>query len=146
MDISDDFIEQYKPELSTIFVDRFELDPFYKKFADLSIMEFDEDSLAMTGIIKLADLLTEDSFRKEGKLVVRSPMPDTYNVVSKTIGADINDLFTVIGLGEYLEVREMLTQRQQEALKKSGPPRHVPEGKAAVHASTDKGERRASSR
>jgi hypothetical protein len=146
MEISDDFIDRYKTELSTIFVDRFELDPFYKRFTDLSIVEFDEDSLAMVGIIKLAELLIEDSFRKYGKLVVRSPMPDDQQVLSKTIGADIQNLFGVIGVEEYLEVREKMTQRQKDALqKKRGLHRRDAAGDAPLHSPAAKGVRRPTS-
>jgi len=118
MDLSDEFIQKYEVNLATTVIERLELDPFLKRAVDMSIMEFDEDSLSLVGTIKLAEALTEDSFKKYGKLVLRSPMPDQTNIVVKTPGDDIRKLFAALGVEEYLEVRESPTQRQREALEK----------------------------
>jgi hypothetical protein len=120
MDISDSFIQNYETYFATYIVEKLRLDPFLKKAVDMSALEFDEDSLSLVGIIKLAETLTEDSFRKYGKLVLRSPMPDKFNIVAKTPGDDIKKLFGALGVEEYLEIREVPTQRQKETLEKHG--------------------------
>jgi hypothetical protein len=120
MDISDSFIQNYETYFATSIVEKLRLDPFLKKAVDMSALEFDEDSLSLVGIIKLAETLTEDSFRKYGKLVLRSPMPDKFNIVAKTPGDDIKKLFGALGVEEYLEIREVPTQRQKETLEKHG--------------------------
>jgi hypothetical protein len=71
-DISDEFIQKYEAYLAGRLIDRLKLDPFLKKAVDMSIVEFDEDSFSLAGVIKLAEALTEDSFKKHGKLVLRS--------------------------------------------------------------------------
>jgi hypothetical protein len=85
-------------------------------------VEFDEDSFALAGIIKLAEALTEDSFAKFDKLVVRSPLPDGQGIVERTPGSDLKKVFSILGVEEYLEIQERPTQRQQEAAKKKKPP------------------------
>jgi hypothetical protein len=67
------------------------------------------------GIIKLAEALVEDSFKKYGKLVLRSPMPDTYEVLSRTPASDIKTLFAILDIEDFLEIREVLTERQKAA-------------------------------
>jgi len=118
MNIADDFIQKNEGHLAARIIDRLGLDPSLKQTLDLSSLEFDEYSLAVVGIIKLAEALTEDSFVKYGKLVLRSPMPDNKNIVVKTPGNDIKKLFAALGVEDFLEVQEILTPLQKEALKK----------------------------
>ncbi len=116
MPVSDEIVHKYETHLAKAIIDRLKLDPFLKKAVDLSVVEFDEQSFSLAGIIKLAEALTEDSFNRYGKLVLRSPMPDTFNVLAKTPGDTIEMLFTALGISEYLEVREEPTLRQRETL------------------------------
>lgn len=118
MEISDALIENYDIYLATRIIDKLHLDPFLKNAVDMSVLEFDEDSLSLVGIIKLAEALTEDSFRRHGKLVLKSPMPDKFDIVTKTPGDDIKNLFVALGVEEYLEIQEVSTERQREATKK----------------------------
>ncbi len=118
MRISDDFIQQNQSHLAARIIDRLGLDPSLSQLLDMSSLEFDEYSLSVAGIIKLAEALTEESFGKYGKLVLRSPMPDNDNIVTKTPGSDIKSLFVALGVEDFLEVQEILTPRQQEASKK----------------------------
>ncbi len=118
MDISDALIENYETYLATRIIEKLHLDPFLKKAVDMSLLEFDEDTLSLTGIIKLAEALTEDSFRRYGKLVLKSPLPDKSDIVTKTPGGDIQKLFAALGVEEYLEIQEVPTQRQREAAEK----------------------------
>jgi HDOD domain len=120
MELSDDLIENYDTYLATRIIDKMHLDPFLKNVVGMSTLEFDEDSLSLVGIIKLAEALTEDSFRRYGKLVVKSAMPDKFDIVTKTPGDDIKKLFTALGVEEYLEIQEIPTERQIEAAKKHG--------------------------
>jgi len=117
-ELSDEFIEKYKVHMALRLIARFNMDPFLKKAVDMSALAFDEDSLALTGIIKLAEALTEDSFGKYGKLVLRSPLPDNNEVLVRTAGDDVRKFFSVLGLEEFIEIRETPTKRQQEAAKK----------------------------
>jgi hypothetical protein len=68
--------------------------------------------------MKLAEVMVEDSFRRYGKMVLRSPLPDGDGIVFKTPGDDIRKLFMILGVEEFLEVQEVPTQRQQEASRK----------------------------
>ncbi len=115
MPVSDEIIRKYETHLAASIIGRLKLDPFLKKTVDLSVVEFDEHSFSLTGIIKLAEALTEDSFKRHGKLVLKSPMPDTCNVLAKTPGDAIEMLFTALGVAEYLDVRVEPTMRQREA-------------------------------
>jgi hypothetical protein len=117
-DISDEFIQKYEVYLAGTLIDRLKLDPFLKKAVDMSVVEFDEDSFSLAGVIKLAEALTEDSFRRYGKLVLRSPLPDKNNILTRTSGDDVIKLFTALGVEEFIEVREVPTQRQEEAAAK----------------------------
>jgi len=123
MDLSDDFIEKHEKDLALIIMDRLDLDPFLKKAIGLSVIEFDEESLSLPGIIKLAEAMTEDSFRRYGKLVLKSPMPDSSDIVTRSPGDSIRKLFTALGVEEFLEVQETPTRRQLEARgkQKKGP-------------------------
>jgi hypothetical protein len=115
-ELSDEFIEKYNVHMATSLVDRLNMDPFIRKAVDMSVLEFDEDSLALVGIIKLAEALTEDSFKKHGKLVLRSPLPDKKEILVRTVGDDVRKFFSILGLEEFIEIREVPTKRQKEAV------------------------------
>jgi len=119
--ISDETITRCEMPLATAILERLGLDPFLKKAIDLSSAEFDEDSFTLAGIIKLAEALTEDSFRKYGKLVMKSPLPDSNNIVIRSPGSDIKKLFIALGIENFVEIREQPTQRQLEAAGKKKP-------------------------
>ncbi len=117
MHIADDFIQKNQRHLAARIIDRLGLDPSLNQVLDMSALEFDEYYLSVAGIIKLAEALTEDSFGKYGKLVLKSPMPDNENTLAKTPGSDIKSLFVALGVEDFLEVQEILTPRQKEASK-----------------------------
>ena len=117
-DLSDGFIQKYETYLASRLIDRLKLDPFLKKAVDMSVVELDEDSFSLAGVIKLAEALTEDSFKKHGKLVLRSPVPDTNNILTRTAGDDVKKLFAVLGVEDFIEIQEIFTQHQQEAMMK----------------------------
>ncbi len=123
-DLSDEFIKKYEVYLATLLIERLKLDPFLKEAVDMSVVEFEEDSFSLAGIIKLAEALTEESFRKQGKLVLRSPLPDKNNILTRTPGDDVRTLFAVLGVEEFIEIQEVPTQRQEEATEKHGEVDH----------------------
>jgi hypothetical protein len=115
LELSDGFIERYEVAAARRIIERLSLDPFLKKTVDASVLEFDEDSLSLAGVIKLAEALVEDSFRRYGKLVIKSPLPDSENIVVKTPGSMIRQLFTILDIDEFLVIEEVPTERQREA-------------------------------
>lgn len=117
MEISDKFIEDHHAELAALIVERLKLDPFLVKIIDIPVVEFDEDSFSLAGIVKLAEALTEQSFRSYGKLVVKSPMPDKDGILIRTPGDMISKLFTALGVEQFVEIQENPTPRQLEAIK-----------------------------
>jgi hypothetical protein len=119
-DLSDEFINKYEVYLATRLIERLQLDPFLKEAVDMSVVEFEEESFSLAGIIKLAEALTEESFKKWGKLVLRSPLPDKNNILTRTPGEDVRRLFAVLGVEEFIEIHEVPTQRQEEATEKHG--------------------------
>ena len=54
-------------------------------------------------MIRLADLVVQQSFRRHGKLVVESPLPD--GTVEFTLGSTLLDQFNAIGYRKFVEVR-----------------------------------------
>ncbi|MBI5575589.1 MAG: LLM class flavin-dependent oxidoreductase [Deltaproteobacteria bacterium] len=118
MEIDDEFIDAHEVDLATRVVKKLGLDSFLLKAVDMSYVDFDEDSFSLGGIVKLAESLTENSFDRYGKLVLQSPMPDRYDVVTKSPGDVVQRHFSILGVGEYLEVREVPTPRQLEAIRK----------------------------
>ena len=118
MPLTDDFIERHESDMACRIIDHLKLDPFLKKTFDLSSLEFNEDAFSLVGIIKLAEAAVEDSFRKYGKLVLRSPLPDKDGLVIKTPGNDILKLFTALDVEDFLKILEEPTERQLAAIKR----------------------------
>ena len=112
--ISEDFIRKYETYMSLAVINKLQLAPFLKKVVDMSSLEFDEDSLSIVGIIKLAEAVTEDSFIRHGKLVLRSPLPDEDGIVTTTPAVGIRKIFEVLGVEDFLQIIETPTQRQIE--------------------------------
>lgn len=104
MNVSDYIVQKYESHLAVSIIEHLNLDSSLKKTVDLSIIEFDEKGFSPVGIIKMAEALTEDSFRRYGKLVLRSPMSDVHDASTTAPGDAIAKLFAALGVSEYLEI------------------------------------------
>lgn len=112
MPVSDAIIVKYQQRVAITIIEKLKLDPFLKRAVDLSTVEFDEESFSLVGIIKLAEALTEDSFRRYGKLVLRSPLPGKTDAMATTPGDTIIKLFSALGISEHVMVINETGQNQ----------------------------------
>ncbi len=103
-DLDEEFILKYNPYLGLKIVERFKLPEFLKEIIFSPHFRFVEDSLHLSAIVNLAYSIVDRSFKKHGKLVLQSPMPDLEGLVPSTPGSIILDQFNAIGLGKYMEV------------------------------------------
>jgi hypothetical protein len=104
MPISDDIIVKYQHRLAGSIIDKLRLDPFLKQAVDLSTLEVDEESFSPVGIIKLAEALVEDSFRRYGKLVLRiAAQPEKKAATSLPVEV-IRKLFQTLGVEDFFVV------------------------------------------
>jgi hypothetical protein len=106
MDISDEFIQRHRTHLAILLAEKLNLDPFLRKAVDMAAIEVDTQALTLVGIIKLAEALTEDSFSRCGKLIVRFSGTAGSDTGPATPVGFIKKLFVLLGVEVFLEVRE----------------------------------------
>lgn len=104
--LSEEFVERYHPYFGAKLVKQFNLpDYLLDTLSHPDYLCFDEDSTTEASVVYSAFCIVDLSFRKHGKLIIQSPMPDTTNTFSDTAGVTIQSWFSAIGLSDYLEIR-----------------------------------------
>jgi HD-like signal output (HDOD) protein len=117
---SSDFINRYHPYIGIALVKHMEFLPeFLVEIISPHAFIFEEDALSVAAIVDLAHSIVYDSFKKHGKLVIASPLPDADGYVTSTIGSVLEDQFATLGLGQYIEVIPLPSRK--ERLRASKP-------------------------
>jgi len=117
-ELDETFLELYHSFLALKIILKFELPEFLSEMIDISFLTFKANSLSLSGIVYLAYSLVVDSFRKFNKLVMQSPMPDKYGILTWSYGAMVEEQFRAVGMGSYLEIKEVQTPHQKRFQEK----------------------------
>ena len=117
--LEETFISQYYPYLGMRAVEVFNLPEFLNEIISFSLLRFDESSFSVSSIVDLAHSAVDKSFKKYGKFVIQSPMPDLDGILLNSPGSILAAQLDAVGLGSFMEVIPTLTPRQQiQALRK----------------------------
>lgn len=116
--ISDEFFERYHPYFGTRMIEKFNLPDYLREMVASEHVVMGKDMLSLPGIVRLAWSTVDSSFRKFGKFVIESPMPDTDGVILSTQGSLMLDQFRAIGLEKYLEIIRRSVPEQQKGTQK----------------------------
>jgi hypothetical protein len=107
-----EFISRYYPYLGLKMVEKFKLPDFLKAVLSCQVCSFWEDSVSVPGVIQLAHSVVDKSFKKYGKWVIQSPIPDADGLVISTHGSMMAAELDAVGLGSFLEIVPCLSPRQ----------------------------------
>lgn len=120
--LEDEFIEQYYPRVGAKVIERFRLPPSLIGIIDHTHFTFEKkESLSLSAIVDMAHAVVDQSFRKHGKLVVESVMPDPEGLVyTSTIGSVLQGQFQSMDLGEFLSVIPIEYSEQEKRLIEKG--------------------------
>ena len=111
---SSEFINRYHPYIGIALVEHMELLPqFLVEIISPHAFSFEEDALSVAAVVDLAHNVVYDSFKKHGKLVLASPLPDADGYVTSTIGSVLEDQFAALGLGQYIEIIPLPSRRER---------------------------------
>ena len=102
INLEEEFISKYSPYLGLKIIEKFKLPGFLNEIIVSPYFRLTEDSLHLSAIVNMANSVIENSFRKYGKLVIQSPVPD--ELISNTPGSIIENQFRAIGFSEYIEI------------------------------------------
>ena len=102
INLEEEFISKYSPYLGLKIIEKFKLPGFLNEIIVSPYFRLTEDSLHLSAIVNMANSVVENSFRKYGKLVIQSPVPD--ELISNTPGSIIENQFRAIGFSEYIEI------------------------------------------
>jgi hypothetical protein len=117
--LEEDFISRYYPYLGIRAVEIFKLPEFLKEILSFSLLRFEEGSFSGSSIVDLAHSAVDKSFKKFGKFVIQSPMPDTDGILLNSPGSILAAQLEAVGLGSFLEIISTITPRQQiQALRR----------------------------
>ena len=117
--LHEDFISRYYPYLGIRAVEIFKLPEFLKEIISFSLLRFEESAFSVSSIVDLAHSAVDKSFKKFGKFVIQSPMPDVDGIILNSPGSILAAQLDSIGLGSFLEIISTITPRQQiQALRK----------------------------
>ncbi|MDI6717426.1 MAG: HDOD domain-containing protein [Patescibacteria group bacterium] len=116
-----DFIERYHRFMAMRLLDKFGLADF-KEIAFSEVYSFETPS----GYLHAAKLIVEESFKKEGRLVVESAMPEFDDIsYAYAPGLELKNAFENLGLREYLEIIVRLTPQQIRARERAAKKQEV---------------------
>jgi hypothetical protein len=108
-----DFISLYYPYIGLKVIDFFKLPKFLKDVISFSSLQLEENCFSISSIIELAHSAVDKSFKKFGKFVIQSPIPDEDGMVLATLGSDLAHQLEGVGLGSFLEILPTLSPRQK---------------------------------
>ncbi len=111
--LDDDFISRYYPFVGLRVVELFRLPEFLNDVISFSLFRFGENSFSISSIIDLAHSAVDKSFKKFGKFVIQSPMPDGDGVLASSPGFILSNQLDAVGLGSFLEVIPDLSPQQR---------------------------------
>lgn len=118
--LDEEFISRYYPFLGLRVVDLFGLPEFLNDLISFSLFRFEENNFSISSIIDLAHSAVDKSFKKYGKFVIQSPMPDGEGVLATSPGFILGNQLDAVGLGSFLEVVPHLSAQQRlHSLRKS---------------------------
>jgi len=106
IDLDENFIEEHYPRVGAKVIERFRLPYSLISIVDHKNFTFEKkDSLALSAVVHMAHAVVDQSFRKHGRLVVESMMPDPEGIIyANTIGANLAGQFQTMDLGQYIKV------------------------------------------
>ncbi len=108
-----DFIDQYHSYFGEKIIEKFNLPDYLRDMVRIEHLMLGEDLVTLPGIVRLAWHSVDASFRRRGKLVIGSPMPDQGKGVVSTRGSLILEQFRAIGLEKYLELIPTMNSGQR---------------------------------
>jgi hypothetical protein len=118
-----EFIERHYPAVNRKVIEKFVLPGALIEIVTRPPFRFvKKDSLALSAVVDMAHAVVEESFRKHGKLVVQSSMPDVEGIIyTSTAGSSLVEQFQIIGLGAYLKViQSEWTDVEKRLIEKHG--------------------------
>lgn len=118
---TEEFISSHQSRIGIMFVDHYGLPAVLKEIIAEDTFSCDVDTISIAGIVNMAHAVVEASFRRHGKLVMKSPMPDPGGIITQSFGSVAEDYFRAAGLLGYLQVLRVPGSRRPvaEFIKKS---------------------------
>ncbi len=111
--LEESFVSRCYPLLTLRVVDFFKLPEFLKELLSFSFFRLEETSFSLASIIDLAHSAVDKSFKRHGKFILQSPMPDDDGIVMGSLGSLLINQMEALGLGNFVEVLPFLSPRQQ---------------------------------
>ncbi len=103
LSLDERFVSTWHPLLGMAMLRKYELPAYLEETLMHSHFSFLHRSISPMAVIDMADLVVRQSFKKYGKLVVQSPLPDA--TIESTPGSSILEQFSSIGYRKFVEVR-----------------------------------------
>jgi len=111
--LSEAFVSRNYPRLGMSAVKIFALPDFLNEIISFSLLRFEENGFSVSTIVDLAHSAVDKSFKRFGKFIINSPMPDEDGILSSSPGSILSAQLDAVGLGSFLEIIPSLTPRQQ---------------------------------
>jgi hypothetical protein len=111
--LDEGFISRCYPYLGLKMIERFKLPDFLNEVLSAPVCSFTENSFSVRGMVQLAHTVVDKGFKKYGKFVIQSPMPDREGLVTSTLGSIMAAQLEAVGLGAYLEIIPTPSRKQQ---------------------------------
>lgn len=110
------FVSARHPLLGLAILRKYELPGYLEEALLNDHLSFLHRSLSPLAVIRLADLAVQQSFRRHGKLVVESPLPD--GTIESTLGSALLEQFNAIGYRRFVEVRLPVEKAEGEKVRR----------------------------
>lgn len=104
MDPPDDFLDKFNSYFGEQMIEKFKLPDHLREMVATDHISLGEELLTLSGILHIARCAVDAGFKKSGKLVLHSPMPDMNSAMASNRGSFIYEQFKAIGLEKYIEI------------------------------------------
>jgi hypothetical protein len=100
------FLERYNTYFGKKIVGKFGLPEFlYGVLDHPDYLSFDDESVTVPGLVFSTYCHVERSFRRHGKFVIQSVMPNDDGNPPATIGTFVQERFNAVGIGGYVDIK-----------------------------------------
>jgi len=111
--IDDAFVSAHHRRLGIYFCKTFALPEYLPEIIDAQYFTLETEYISISGVVMMTHFLVEAIFSASAnRLIIQSPMPDSLDVLTHSLGVVIRDLFHSAGMSKYLVIHTALTPIQ----------------------------------
>ena len=115
--LAPDFPDRFNLFIGLKVIELFRLPSYLNEILLEDAIAFDEESFAVSTVVRMAHLLVSNSFSSSGLLSLKAPLPGADGFTSSHYGGVIKEWFRALGLDQYAQIVEAPTETQKKFMR-----------------------------